>query len=57
MFFISPENIEIVRAVEMEVIDCASDVLHSVLVTSDNKEAFADADYIILLDDRWQVAD
>lgn len=51
-----PEKLGLVSAIEMEVIDCASDVLRSVTVTSSNKEAFADADIIILLEEDWQVS-
>jgi len=40
----------------MEIIDCASELLRSVVVTSDNKEAFANADVIILLEEQWQVS-
>jgi hypothetical protein len=39
----------------MEIIDCASDVLRSVIVTSSKKEAFADADIIVILEEDWQV--
>ena len=51
-----PEHVAMVRAIEMEANDCASSVVRSVMVTTDAKDAFSDADCIVLLNDDWQVS-